>query len=172
MRIRSVFQTLVAFIAVLVFSQPLDTRAQQEGTLQTAAKTAAERDVNRDIDKSLWFGRGVCVTASGSACLVAGAVIGFTRDAEPTGFGFGPGPCTIWGGLSGLAVGISVPSIAIVNYQATPPPERILGKSPAYVLAYTLAYKKEMRRLRIEWAAAGAATGCAGLLMLGWILGS
>ena len=164
MRTHSVFQTPVALIAVLVFSQPLGTLAQQEGALQIAAKTAAERDANRDINKLLWFGAGVCVPVSGSACLLTGGYIGFTIDGPRCGIG----PYTLFGGLTGYVVGTLAPSIAIVRYQATPPPERLLGKSPAYVLIYTLTYEQKMRWLRIKWALPGAATGCAVISM--WAL--
>ena len=160
MRIHSVFQTLVALIAVLVFSQPLDTLAQQEGALQTSAKIAAERDANRDINKLLWFGGGVCVPCISYSGYVIGSFLGCLSAAEHGG---GPNPLY---SVIGLASGPCIASIGIVNYPSSPPPGRFFGKSPAYVLAYTAAYKKKIRWLRIKWAAAGTATGCTGLMLL------
>ena len=46
-----------------------------------------------------------------------------------------------------------------------PPADRLLGKSPDWVDAYTKAYQKNMRRYRAESAAAGCCIG-------GWVLGA
>ncbi len=59
MKINTIFHVLVFFMAVLTFSMPFVTMAQQN-LVQTEAATAAEADANKDVSKLLCFGAG-CV---------------------------------------------------------------------------------------------------------------
>jgi hypothetical protein len=47
---------------------------------------------------------------------------------------------------------------ASLLFVASPRIERLLGKSPDYVMLYTRAYKKTMRSQQARWAALGCAT--------------
>ena len=58
-KINAAFHVLVFFMAVLTFSMPFVTMAQQN-LVQTEAATAAEADANKDVSKLLCFGAG-CV---------------------------------------------------------------------------------------------------------------
>ena len=54
MKIRSTFHVSVFFMALLVFSMPLVTLAQQ-ASVQAEAVAAAEADAAADTNKNLWF---------------------------------------------------------------------------------------------------------------------
>ena len=53
------------------------------------------------------------------------------------------------------------PTAIAILHAATPPADRLLGKSPDWVNAYTKAYQKNMRRYRAESTAAGCVVGGA-----------
>lgn len=44
--------------------------------------------------------------------------------------------------------------------EKTPPPERLLGKSPEYIESYLNAYKRKVRTLRGTSAVAGGGVAC------------
>ncbi|MXY27418.1 hypothetical protein F4Y59_04540 [Candidatus Poribacteria bacterium] len=64
MKISRVFDVLVFFMAVLTFSMPFVTFAQQN-SIVVEAMGDAETDANKDVNKPLWFGTG---------CLISGLV--------------------------------------------------------------------------------------------------
>ena len=62
MKINSTFHILVFLIAVLTFSTPVVTIAQQN-FVQAEAATAAEADANKDVSKLLCFSAGCVLSA-------------------------------------------------------------------------------------------------------------
>ena len=75
MRIRSTFHISVLFMAMLVFSMPLVTLAQQ-ASVQVEAVAAAEADAEADVQKPLWF-------AAGCFFPVLGVVAGYAIAPSP-----------------------------------------------------------------------------------------
>ena len=138
MKIRSAFHVSVLFMAVLIFSMPLVTFAQQH-SVQAEAITAAEQDANKDVNKPLWFGVGCVLT-------------GLFFLPEPLGYIVPP---------SGL--------VGTYFYQPTPPPSRLIGKSPEYVAAYTSTYKAKSGKIQAQWASAGCLGG--GVTIVAVLLG-
>ena len=59
---------------------------------------------------------------------------------------------------------ILAPTAIAILHTATPPADRLLGKSPDWINAYTKAYQKNMRRYR---AASTLVGGCVGGAVLG-----
>lgn len=57
MKISSTFHVLVFLMAVLPFSLPFTTLAQQN-SVEAEAIADAAADANRDVNKPLWFGSG------------------------------------------------------------------------------------------------------------------
>jgi len=57
MKINSIFHVFVFLMAILMFSTPFFTRAQ-ESIMATAAIEDAKRDANADVNKLLWVGAG------------------------------------------------------------------------------------------------------------------
>lgn len=139
MRIHSMFHTLVVLTAVLTFSTPFGTFAQQNsGSVE--AKIAAERDAEADVSKPLWFGAG---------CLLLGV----------------SGGCVGGLGLESPLADVMLPSLWAAGiagsyfYRPDPPAERLLGKSPEYVAFYTDAYKAKRGQLHATWTTIGCASG-------------
>ena len=64
MKIRSLFHVLVFFMAILIFSMPFVALAQQS-PVESRAKAAAERDVEADINKPMWFAVGCLLPGFG-----------------------------------------------------------------------------------------------------------
>lgn len=56
---------------------------------------------------------------------------------------------------------VLAPTAIAIIHAPTPPADRLLGKSPDWVNAYTKAYKKNMRRCRTESTAVGCIVGGA-----------
>ena len=130
MKINSTFHILVFLIAVLTFSTPVITIAQQN-FVQAEAATAAEADANKDVSKPLWFGAG---------CLLSGL---FFLPPDPYGYLLPP-------------VGL----IGSYFYQPAPPPLQLIGKSPEYIAAYTSAYQLKRGNIQAQWTSAGCLSGC------------
>ena len=78
MKIRSTFHVLVFLMAVLTFSLPFITFAQQAAVQaeQRKAIADAERDAEARVNKGLWFGVG-CLTA------VIGTVLAYSLPPTP-----------------------------------------------------------------------------------------
>ena len=90
----------------------------QQNFVQAEAATAAEADANKDVNKLLCFSVG-CVFSA----------LFFL----PTPYGYLLPPTGIIGSYS---------------YRPSPPPSRLIGKSPEYVDAYTSAY--QLKRANIQ----------------------
>ena len=145
MRTHFMFHTLVFFMAVLTFSVPFGTLAQQN-SWRSEAKIAAERDASTDVNKRLWFGAGCLFLGASSGCLMLGSSLG---DVASSGL---------------LITGIA----GSYFHRPDPPAERLLGKSPEYVAFYTDAYKAKAGKLQATWTTAGCASGvlAAGAVVL------
>ena len=66
------------------------------------------------------------------------------------------------GAYIGAAIGCLTLPLSIALTPINPPPERLLGKPPEYISAYTREYKRETQQRRITSAGSGALIG-AGL---------
>ena len=145
--------------------------AQEELSVQEQEKADAIQkgkvDAIADISKPTWFIVGACVPP-------AAALVGMTMGAAlapPTAnvsvresdyFGHScltaSGSCSTGGVGPGLVIGamggILIP-LSIANSKAKTPPERLLGKSPEYVDAYSTTYVKQVKGIRVQWLATG-----------------
>ena len=121
MKINSTFHALVLFMAVLVFSMPFITIAQED-SWKLEAKVVAEQDAEADTNQLLWIGGNFLLSLAG------GCVLGTV-------------------GLLGAGL-----------YEPSPPAERLLGKSPEYVLIYADAYRGKTKHIQVR----SAFIGCLG----------
>ncbi len=144
-------------IGVLFLNIALNCFSQVIG-VQYQAKADAEATVN----KSTWFMLG---TLAPTAC-IAGYAIGTIIDPGPppvsvgyslTPFDVNDTQCN--SAVIGFAVGCLTLPLAIGFSSKHPPPERLLGKSPEYIQAYTDTYKSQTLSLRSRSAAGGLALG-------------
>ena len=121
MKIDTTFHVLVFFMAVLTFSMPFITIAQED-QWKLEARVAAERDAAADTNQLLWIGGNFLLGLAG------GCVLGSV-------------------GLLGAGL-----------YEPSPPAERLIGKSPEYVLIYADAYQEKVKRIQVS----SALIGCLG----------
>ncbi|MDE0315091.1 MAG: hypothetical protein OXM61_09325 [Candidatus Poribacteria bacterium] len=142
--------SLLAFVMVmLLLSLPLTTLAQQ-----IPAEGQAKQDAEANLNKELWMGTGCAFPLLTTLGLVAGS---FGPQSSRSSLFSGPQACGFCVGLTSAYLGRHV---LIRRHQPTPPPERLLGKSPEYIAVYTDVYKKRSRQLRGQYIDRGYLIGC------------
>ena len=156
LKFRSLFMALL--MVILISNQPSVILAQQNA-VEVQAKRDAEADMNNINNRLSWAGVG-----GASLLLTAGCVVGLgvglenhqffsglSNDAEilATIGVFGAGTCAAG------AAGAGTLYFLTHHYPLTPPPERLIGKTPEYVNAYTDTYKKRTQQLRLGHAVGG-----------------
>ena len=152
---------------LLIFSMMPVSFAQQQ-SLQAEAEADAHTDVNRDMRESLWFLSGLVGSSVGA---VTGCLSGILGGMLIADFNILPNdvPPVESCGLGGILLfGILAVPIGVHLYPHSPrpPPERLLGKSPEYVAAYTQAYRSKTISLRKRWVTAGSITSNLSILTL------
>ena len=171
LKFRSLFMALL--MVILIFTQPSVILAQQN-TVEVQAKRDAEADMNNINNRLSWAGVGAA-----SLLLTAGCVVGLEVGVENNQFFSGLSAdaeilATVGVLLAGTcaagAAGAGTLYFLTHYYPLTPPPERLIGKTPEYVNAYTDAYKKETRRLRFGHALAGIMFSCGAIGILSSLL--
>lgn len=138
-------------------------------------ESQAKADAETDVNEAVWFLLGAMVPLG---CLI-GCTIGTAIDSESGSSGdivlqYYPLPndSQVSGACIGGAVGLSMLQVGHLLRPAKPTPERLLGKPPKYVSAYTSAYEQQTQSSRIKSAASGFAIGTAISCLLGrniWI---
>ena len=153
-------------ILLLTLVVPLLTFAQEPlavediNTLRLQAESDAKKDAGRIITVLTPFVAGI---GSAFAGAMSGLVTGCIASAVSPG-------ASDEVGCAFAAVGSSPFFLMLVNHYNTPPHpsiERLIGKRPEYVKAYTAAYGKKMRSRQLIAASAGAVAGCG--IMVGWL---
>lgn len=165
MKIRPTFYvSVLLMVAVLVFNAPLATFAQQNAEVPTAKTTiapdqlqtimvTAKADAEKDVNEVAWVVSsclGFMVGGIGGGMIFFSTAIYAVEQTELSCAGepaFNPIPYILVGG-SGIALGCFLPSAYARWNTPSPPPDRLLGKSPEYVQAYTFAYVKSAKRRR------------------------
>ena len=166
MKVRT-FQIFVFFIAVLIFSMPFTTLAQQNKE-KVDAEIEAKRDAGTDFNignNILWFSAGFGLTAT---CAIAGCLIGPSETSAYSSVAPGIPDESMVGLGIGLAVGTLVSFIGSSVYSSTIPVKRLVGKSTEYVNIYTDTYRSEIRKHRITSTGIGAGC-CIGISLIGVI---
>ena len=156
------------FMATLLLFGTMPVSLAQQNSLQSQAETDAHKDVNRDMKESLWFLSGLVGSSAGA---VTGCASGFLGGYLIGGFNILPDdvPAVESCGIGGILLfGIlAVPiSVHLYPHSPRPPPERLLGKTPEYVVAYTQAYRSKAISLRKRWVTAGSITSNLSILTL------
>ena len=154
---RAMKKITVFVVCVLFFANVMPIVAETPEVKE--ARIAGENDAKGV--KWKWFAAG-CMTINASAIAIALACwfnescLVNTLDANPAGWSI------IYGAY------LLTPTAVALSNSPTPPADRLLGKSPEWVDAYTKAYQKGMRRYRAESSAAGCFIG--GVVLGGTIL--
>ncbi len=148
--------TFSAFFATLAQQNPVQSEAetaavQALNAVRLEAQAAAESDASSDINKL------ACFTAGAGAAIIGGGC-GLVYLVETY---YDPDFSQLAASVGGLAsgVGIFATLIGTYSYPPNPPPEKLIGKSPEYVMFYADAYRDKTRSLRIKSAVTGVAIG-------------
>lgn len=173
MTIRSTFHILVLLVVLLIFSShsvfgrsPRPTKPEVE-IKQNPAEVQAKRDAEADMNKLLWTGVGFAVYGFLLTGVAAGAHIGHAASPEGGGSDFTISDGAVNGAVCGGTVGMTFGLVtiwAVDSYKLTPPPERLLGKSPQYIDVYTDVYKTRTQQLRGQYVAGGC--GLAAMIVM------
>ena len=146
-------------LAVLAFSI-LYLSANVAATVEiTEARLADESDAkNPDNWKFRWFAAGCCVTATPMlilSTLLLGDTYLDTSYSDNFDAGYLIYPCMLSGIGGLLTIGDTL------THAPAPPVQRLLGKSPDWVNAYTEAYQKSIKRYNAKATFDGSLTGTA-----------
>ena len=153
------FRVSVFFMTtLLLFSMMPVSLAQQ------SPQAEAEADASADMSKDKWFMLGVMGSTAGCPVgCVGGALLGKTIFSNESGNS--QMNCALAGsvllGVCAVPIGVQ-----IYPHNVMPPPERLLGKSPEYIEAYTHAYKSRAGLLRKIFVTAGSITSNLGIMTM------
>ena len=162
------FRISAFFMATLLLFSAMPVSLAQQHAVQAQAEADAHRDVNRDMKESLWFTLGLVGSSAGTVTgCASGFLVALLIDFDL--IDFVPGTPDTSCALAGTFLfGVLAVPICVYMYphNPSPPPERLLGKTPEYVAAYTQAYRAKAISLRKRWVTAGSITSNLGFLTL------
>ena len=141
---------------LLLFSTMPVSLAEQ----QVAVQAQAEADASADMSKDKWFALG---TAGSTVGCLLGCIGGSLLGGPCYGSSNSQGNLMLAGSV---LCGVCAVPIAVFRYphNVTPPPERLLDKSPEYMEAYTQAYKSRTVLLRKIFVTAGSIVSNLGVM--------
>ena len=141
------FRISVFLMAILLIFSTMPVSLAQQDAVQAQAKADAKADMS-DGSEAMWFLLGGLGSTAG--CLLGcagGCLLGATLD--PSGGSDillipAPSQAGCAAGIAILLGGLAVPiGVHMYPHNAMPPSERLLGKSPEYVEAYTQITRNE-----------------------------
>ena len=160
------FRVPVLFMATLLLFSTMSVSLAQQHAVQAQAKADASADMS-SISKTEWFISGGLGSAVGCFLGCAG---GYLLGKVNPGYTSAPisNTQTHFAFAGGILLGVCAVPTAVFVYphNVTPPPERLLGKSPAYIEAYTQAYKSRTTLLRKIFVTAGSITSNLGMMTM------
>ena len=167
------FRISVLLMATLLIFSTMPVSFAQQSSAQAQAEADANSDVDSDmsdLSKTMWFMLGGLGSTAG--CLlgcVGGCVLGARLDPHGGAHTFLiPAPSQAGCAASGAILLGAYPMLLGVDlypHNAMPPPERLLGKSPEYIEAYTQVYKSKIASLRKSLVTKGSIAGNLGFVL-------
>ena len=152
------------FIVTLLLFSTMPISFAQQNTVQAQAEADASADMS-DASKVDWFLLGGvgstmgCFLGCAAGCLLARVNPGYTSEfLSDTQLRFA------FAGATLLGVFAVPTAVFVYPHNPTPPPERLLGKSPEYIQAYTHAYKSRTALLRKIFVTAGSIASNLGVM--------
>ena len=153
------FRVSVFLMATLLLFSTMSVSLAQQDSVQAQAEADASADMS-DKSKAKWF-------LLGGVGSTAGCLLGCIGGALLGGPGYESTNSQAYFMLAGSVLcGVCAVLIAVFRYphNVTPPPERLLGKSPEYMEAYTQAYKSRTVLLRKIFVTAGSIVSNLGVM--------
>ena len=158
------FRVSTFFILTLLLFSTIPISLAQQNTVQAEAEADASADIS-DESKVDWFLLGGvgstmgCFFGCAAGSLLARVNPGYTSEfLSGTQLHFAFTGATLFGVFAVPA------AVFVYPHNPTPPPERLLGKSPEYVAAYTHAYKSRTALLRKIFVTAGSIASNLGVM--------
>lgn len=160
---------LSMLMATLLLFSTMPVSLAQQDAVQADAKADAKADMS-GMSETMWSLLGGLGSTAGCLLGCAGGCLLGAR-LDPHGgsdillIPF-PSQAGCAAGLAILLGGLAVPlGVHMYPHNATPPPERLLGKSPEYIEAYTQIYKSEIASLRKTLVTKGSIAGNVGFTL-------
>ena len=155
------FRVSAFLMATLLLLSATPIGFAQQNTVQAQAETDASADMS-DRSKARWFLLGGFGSTVGCLLGCAGGFLLGTLNSSNSRSDT-PVNCAFAGAV--LLGACAVPTAVFrYPYNPTPPPERLLGKSPEYIEAYTHAYKARTALLRKIFVTAGSIASNLGVM--------
>ncbi len=163
------FRISVLLMASLLIFSTMPVGLAQLEAVQAQAKADAKVDMS-GMSETMWSLLGGLGSTAGCLLGCAGGCLLGARLSLYGGSDFllipAPEQAGCAAGLAILLGGLAVPiGVHMYPHNATPPPERLLGKSPEYIEAYTQIYKSETASLRKTLVTKGSITGNVGFVL-------
>ena len=164
------FRVSAFVMATLLLFSTMPISFAQQNAVEAQAEADASVDMS-DRSKAKWFLLGGLGSTVG--CLL-GCVGGCLLGAPNLDYFFSSNSltksqtnCAFAGAI---LLGVCTVPIAVFAYphNVTLPPERLLGKSPEYIEAYTQAYKSRTVFLRRIFVTAGSIASNLGVMAMSW----
>ncbi len=155
------FRVFVFFMTTLLLFSMMPVSLAQQQTAQDQAEADASADMS-DRLKAKWF-------LLGGVGSTAGCLLGCIGGSLLGGPSYESTNSQAYFMLAGsVFCGVCAVPIAVFRYphNVTPPPERLLGKSPEYIETYTQAYKSRTVFLRKIFVTAGSIASNLGVMTL------
>ena len=155
------FRVSILFMVTLLLFSATPIGFAQQNSVQAQAAADASADIS-DMSKVKWFLLGGigstigCFLGCAAGCLLGETIFSnASRNSQMN--------CALAGSV---LLGVCAVPIGVQMYphNATPPPERLLGKSPEYVQAYTQVYKSRTVFLRKIFVTAGSIASNLGVM--------
>ena len=163
------FRIPVLLMATLLIFSTMPVSLAQQDAVQAQAKADAKVDM-AGMSEAMWSLLGGLGSTAGCLLGCAGGCLLGAR-LDPYGgsdillIPF-PSQAGCAAGLAILLGGLAMPlGVHMYPHNAIPPPERLLGKSPEYIEAYTQIYKSEIASLRKTLVTKGSIAGNVGFVL-------
>ena len=155
------FRVSLFLMATLLLFSTMPVGLAQQDSVQAQAEADASTDMS-DMSKAKWF-------LLGGVGSTAGCLLGCIGGSLLGGPSYESTNSQAYFMLAGSVLcGVCAVPIAVFRYphNVTPPPERLLGKSPEYIEAYTQAYKSRTVFLRKIFVTAGSIASNLGVMTM------
>ena len=152
-------------MVILLLFSTIPVSFAQLDTVQAQAEADANSDMSDGAKAMLFLLGGLGSTAGCLIGCVGGCILGTRLDGgsdllfSPSEVGCAVASAILLGAFA-MPLGVD-----LYPHNVTPPPERLLGKSPEYVEAYTQIYTSKITSLRKRLVIAGSIAGNVGVAL-------
>jgi len=159
------FRISAFLMATLLILSTTPVSFAQQNSVQAQAEADANSDMSDTAKAMLFMLGGLGSTAGCLIGCVGGCLLGTRMDGGVDVF-FSPSEMGCAAASAILLGAFAMPlGVDLYPHNVTPPPERLLGKSPEYIEAYTQIYTSKITSLRKRLVIAGSIAGNVGFAL-------